>query len=56
MYPYSLTPSPEEFAQVASAAIFLAYRLIFAVFTDLVTRMPNRIALSFIFVIGVILT
>jgi SRSO17 transposase len=52
MRPYSLTPSEEEFAQVAAAAILLAYRLIFAVFTDLVTKMPYRIATGFIFVIA----
>ncbi len=52
MRPYSLTPSPEEFAQVSAAAILLAYRLIFALFTDLVTKMPSRIATSFIFVIA----
>ena len=52
MQSYPLTPSPEEFAQVGAAAILLTYRLIFSVFPDLVTRMPNRVATGFIFVIA----
>ena len=52
MQSHPLTPSPEEFAQVGAAAILLTYRLIFSVFPDLVTRMPNRVATGFIFVIA----
>jgi hypothetical protein len=52
MSPYPLTPSYEEFAQVAAAAILLAYRLIFALFRDLVTKMPARVATGFVFVIA----
>lgn len=52
MRSYPLTPSPEEFVQVGAAAIFLTYRLIFSIFPELVTRMPNRVATGFIFVIA----
>lgn len=52
MRSYPLTPSPEEFIQVGAAAILLTYRLIFSVFPELVTRMPNRVATGFIFVIA----
>jgi len=52
MRSYPLTPSPEEFAQVGAAAILLTYRLIFSAFPELVTRMPNRVATGFIFVVA----
>ena len=52
MQSHPLTPSPEEFAQVGAAAILLTYRLIFSVFPDLMTRMPDRVATGFIFVIA----
>jgi SRSO17 transposase len=52
MRSYPSTPSPEEFAQVGAAAIFLTYRLIFFCFPDLMIKMPNRVATGFIFVVA----